>query len=64
MSAPAPNERIDTGQIAEFLKRSREHVTDRITKRPDFPKPVIDRGRKLRFWLFADVEAWAKGETE
>lgn len=54
-------ERIDTKQIADYLQRSREYVTDRLTKRPDFPRPVIDRSRRLRFWLRADVEEWARG---
>lgn len=63
MSTPAPTERLDTGQIAEFLRVTRKHVTNRLTKSPDFPRPVIDRGRRLRFWLFADVEAWARGQS-
>lgn len=57
-------ERIDTKQIADYLQRSREYVTDRLTKRPDFPRPVIDRSRRLRFWLRADVEAWARGDQK
>lgn len=56
-------DKLDTKQIADYLQRSREHVTDRITKRPDFPRPIIDRGRRLRFWARADVEAWAMGNN-
>jgi predicted DNA-binding transcriptional regulator AlpA len=53
---------MDTADIAAFLRRNRKHVTDRITKAPDFPKPVIDRGKRLRFWRKEDVEAWARGK--
>jgi predicted DNA-binding transcriptional regulator AlpA len=49
---------IDTGQIANMLGVSREHVTDRLTKRPDFPKPEVNISRRLRRWSEADVRAW------
>ena len=62
MRTPAKTDRIDTGQIAEFLRVTRRHVTNRLTKSPDFPRPVIDRGARLRFWLFGDVEEWARGD--
>jgi predicted DNA-binding transcriptional regulator AlpA len=42
--------RLDTQGIANYLGLSREHVTARLTKRPDFPKPFR-----------ADVKAWAEG---
>jgi predicted DNA-binding transcriptional regulator AlpA len=53
---------LDTGQIAELLGVSREHVTNRLTKRSDFPRPVIDASRKMRRWSEADVMAWAGGD--
>jgi predicted DNA-binding transcriptional regulator AlpA len=46
--------RLDTQGIANYLGLSREHVTARLTKRPDFPKPFIN-------WRMADVKAWAEG---
>jgi predicted DNA-binding transcriptional regulator AlpA len=49
---------IDTGQIAERLGLNREYVTDKLTKRPDFPRPVVNLSRKLRRWSEADVMAW------
>lgn len=52
---------IDTAGIAEILGRSQRHVTARITKRPDFPKPRIDVNRRLRKWAEADVLKWAQG---
>lgn len=54
------NDLLDTGQIAAYLRKSRKHVTDRVTKAPDFPAPVVNRHRRLRFWARADVEAWAR----
>ena len=50
--------RLDTAGIAEMLGVTREHVTDRITKRADFPKPFINVSRRLRFWRQSDVHAW------
>lgn len=50
--------RLDTAAIAAMLGVTREHVTDRITKRPDFPKPFINVSRRLRYWRASDVLAW------
>lgn len=50
--------RLDTSDIAALLGVTREHVTDRITKRPDFPKPYINVSRRLRFWRTSEVQAW------
>lgn len=53
--------RLDTAGIAALLGLSREHVTNRITKRLDFPKPYINVSRRTRYWRTADVLAWMKG---
>lgn len=53
---------IDTARIAEILGVTREHVTDRITKRVDFPKPTRNVTRRLRRWSEAQVRAWMRGE--
>ena len=53
---------IDTEGIAALLGLTRQHVTDRLTKRRDFPRPVIDLSRRTRRWREADVLAWAKGK--
>ena len=50
--------RLDTAGIAELLGVTRVHVTDRITKRPDFPKPFINVSCRLRYWRTSDVLAW------
>ncbi len=52
--------RLDTAGIAALLGVTREHATDRITKRPDFPKPYINVSRRLRFWRASDVHAWMR----
>lgn len=56
MSSAVP--RVDTAGIAAMLGVTREHVTDRITKRPDFPRPFINVSRRLRFWRQSEVNAW------
>lgn len=52
---------IDTGDIARMLGITREHVTDKMTKRPDFPRPVVNINRRLRRWEREDVEQWMRG---
>ena len=51
-------ELIDTGDIARLLGVTREHVADRLTKRPDFPAPAVVLSRKLRRWDAEEVRAW------
>lgn len=53
--------RLDTAGIAALLGVTREHATDRITKRPDFPKPYINVSRRTRYWRTADVTRWMQG---
>lgn len=56
-------ETIDTAQIAQILGVSRKHVTERLVKRPDFPKPRINVSQKCRRWAEADVLAWANPDS-
>lgn len=58
------SEKFDTAGIAEYLEVTRAHVTDVLVKRPDFPRPIIDRGPRLRRWLRSDVECWAAGRSQ
>lgn len=55
--------RLDTAAIAAMLGVTREHVTDRITKRPDFPKPFINVSRRLRYWRQSEVQAWMTNKS-
>lgn len=54
--------RLNTAGIAALLGLSREHVTDRLTKRVDFPKPYINVSRRTRYWRTSDVLAWMRGK--
>lgn len=49
---------IDTAQIAELLGVTRAYVTDRLTKRPDFPAPRVNLTRRVRRWAEPEVRAW------
>ena len=53
---------IDTAGIAALLGVCRRHVTERVTKRPDFPAPIIDVSRKMRRWSESEVLKWAAGK--
>jgi predicted DNA-binding transcriptional regulator AlpA len=51
-------EMIDTEGIARIIGVSRRHVTERVTKEPTFPAPVINLSRKTRRWSREQVMAW------
>lgn len=59
MEATAVPDLIDTAEVARMLGLTREYVTDKLTKRPGFPKPVLNASQRLRRWRRADVESWA-----
>lgn len=58
------SETIDTEGIAKILGCSRKNVTDRLTKRPDFPSPVIVVSRKNKRWNVEDVLRWASPSSQ
>lgn len=60
---PTTTARLDTAGIAALLGCTRHHVTARLTKRPDFPAPIINLSQKMRYWRAADVMAYAQGRT-
>jgi predicted DNA-binding transcriptional regulator AlpA len=49
---------IDTSGIASLLGCTREHATDRIIKKPGFPKPRIELSQKMRRWDKDEVMAF------
>lgn len=49
---------IGTADIARMLGLCREHVTSRVTKRPDFPAPALVLSRKTVRWDRAAVVRW------
>jgi predicted DNA-binding transcriptional regulator AlpA len=49
---------IGTAQIAEILEVSRAYVTNKLTKRPDFPAPCLNLSQRMRRWKESDVRAW------
>lgn len=55
------NEKWDTADIAGYLEVTRDHVTAKIVRAPDFPPPIINRGPRLRRWLADEVRRWAAG---
>ena len=49
---------LDTADIARLLEITREHCTDRVTKRPDFPAPAVNLSRRLRRWRMRSGPDW------
>lgn len=56
MSADA--QYINTRQMAAELGLERKYVTNKITKRDDFPAPALRMTRKTVLWLRSEWEAW------
>ncbi len=54
---------LDTAAIAAMLGISREYVTDKLTKRADFPRPALDLSRRMRRWKESDVRAWMRSAS-
>lgn len=46
---------IGTKEIARMLGVTQAHATNRIVKRPDFPKPAVNLSQRLRKWRREDV---------
>jgi hypothetical protein len=55
---PADDELWGTGDMAAAWALNREYVTDVLTKRHDFPKPVVNFSRRIRKWQRVAVEAY------
>lgn len=55
---------IDTADIAELLDCSRVHVTNRVTKRPDFPAPKVNLSQRHRRWSKGAVLDWLQKQSE
>lgn len=53
----------DTADIAREFKVARKTVTDKWTKRPDFPKPRQRINQKIVRWAAEDVQAWAAKDS-
>ena len=51
-----------TEDIARFFGVARRTVTDKWTKRPDFPPPTQRVSRRVVRWNPDDVMRWAKVE--
>jgi predicted DNA-binding transcriptional regulator AlpA len=60
LDLPDDEELVGTGDLAAMWRLNREHVTNNITKRPDFPQPALNLSRKTRRWRRVEVEAWRK----
>lgn len=53
---------IDSAMAAQILGISRQHFTDRISKRPDFPQPVTVISRRTKRWRYQDVLRFKEGK--
>jgi predicted DNA-binding transcriptional regulator AlpA len=51
---------LDFDDIAAMLGVSRGTARDKLTKRPDFPKPTVRISQRIQRWSRDDVLAWIK----
>lgn len=52
--------RVNIAGIATLLGYSVRHTRDHVTKRPDFPKPIIALSTHNRWWSEVEVLRWAE----
>lgn len=57
-------ETLNTAEIAALLRVKRDTVTERIVRRPDFPKPWVYLSRTHRLWRLSDVMGWIDQRRE
>jgi len=50
--------------IAQATGYSAKYVRDNLTKRPDFPKPVIRLSTQNVRWLEDDIRKWMRDVTQ
>jgi predicted DNA-binding transcriptional regulator AlpA len=54
------NDLLSTADIARLLGLTRDYTTDKLTKRPGFPKPRVAISQKTRRWAREEVELWMR----
>lgn len=64
MDAARVMKTLDTAGIAAMLGYKRRYVTDVISKRPDFPRPVLALSQKNKRWSETDVLRWAQAVSQ
>jgi len=55
---------LKRSEIAALLGYSAKYVRDNLTKRPDFPKPVIRLSTQNVRWLESDVMTWVRNVSQ
>jgi prophage regulatory protein len=53
---------IDHNRIADMVGMNRAHVRDRLTKRPDFPRPFVIGG--ARRWREEEITEWIEAQRQ
>jgi len=49
---------VNLHDIAGLLGMEYRQVRDRVTKRPDFPRPALNLSQRTRRWDRSKVQAW------
>lgn len=56
-----PDELLDPPQVAAYIGlSSADSLATYLSRYTDFPPPWIERGRYIKLWLPADIDAWLK----
>lgn len=55
---------LNTADIARLLGLSRDYTTDKLTKKPGFPKPRVAISQKTKRWAREDIENWMRGPNK
>lgn len=60
----SPVKKVGYTDIAALLGVGRKHVVDRLSKRPDFPAPVLRISSRTVWWEESDILAWASKQAQ
>lgn len=55
---------LSIDDIAKMLGVEYRHVRDRLSKRPDFPRPALNLSQKTRRWDRAKVQEWVEAHAK
>jgi len=55
---------LTRADIVQITGYSAKYVRDNLTKRPDFPKPVIRLSTQNVRWLESDVMTWVRNVSQ
>ncbi len=64
MSTPDTPQYLAPADIGAMLSMKPEYVTDKLSKRPDFPRPDLMLSGRIRRWKRETIERWIERQEQ